>query len=184
TLLLRASEMAEHAGDDELALEFATSARRMVDARAEPLRAAAAESRIGHSLWNAGRADEALTHLAEVLTLVPEHPPSAERTRALEAHGRLLMLNGAFRKARGPLEEALELAERLEDHATRASALNSLAIVYDQLGDRQRAIAAGRGGLRIAAELEDGPEMLRAYINGTQAIHDDGPGGETSAPRL
>src|SRR5262249_42097546 len=34
TLLLRASEMAEHAGDDELGLEFATSALRVVDARA------------------------------------------------------------------------------------------------------------------------------------------------------
>ena len=174
TLLLRASEMAEHAGDDELSLELARSARREVDARAEPLRAAAAESRIGHSLWDAGRADEALTHMAEVLTLVPEDPPSTQRARALESYGRLLMLNGAFRKARDLLEEALELAERLADHAARASVLNSLAIVYDQLGDRQRAIAAGRDGLRIATELEDGPEMLRAYINGSQAIDNDG----------
>jgi uncharacterized protein HemY len=108
------------------------------------------------------------------LTLVPERPPSAERTRALAAHGRLLMLNGAFRKARGLLEEALELAEGLEDHTPRASVSNSLAIVYDQLGDRQRAIAAGRDGLRIATELEDGSEMLRAYINGSQAIDNDG----------
>jgi tetratricopeptide (TPR) repeat protein len=174
TLLLRASEMAEHAGDDELALEFATRARRVVDARVEPLRAAAAESRIGHSLLNAGRADEALTHMAEVLALVPEHPPSAGRTRALASYGRLLMLNGAFRKACGLLEEALKLAEGLGDHASRASVLNSLAVVYDQLGDRQRAIAAGRDGLQIATELEDGSEMLRAYINGSQAIDNDG----------
>jgi DNA-binding CsgD family transcriptional regulator/tetratricopeptide (TPR) repeat protein len=174
TLLLRASEMAEHAGDDELGLEFARSARRVVDARTEPLLAAAAESRIGHSLWNAGRADAALTHMAEVLALVPEDPPSTERARALEAHGRLLMLNGAFRKACGLLEEALELAERLADRTSRASVLNSLAIVYDQLGDRQRAIAAGREGLRVATELEDGSEMLRAYINGSQAIDNDG----------
>jgi DNA-binding CsgD family transcriptional regulator len=174
TLLLRASEMAEHAGEDELGLEFATSARRLVDARVEPLRAAAAESRIGHSLWNAGRADDALMHLAQVLTLVPEHPPSTERTRALASHGRLLMLNGAFRNARGLLEEALEQAQRLADHASQASVLNTLAIVYDQLGDRQRAIAAGRGGLQIATELEDGSEILRAYINGSQAIDNDG----------
>lgn len=174
TLLLRASEMAEHAGDDELGLEFARSARREVDTRTEPLRAAAAESRIGHSLWNAGRADEALTHMAEVLALVPEHPPSTERTRALESYGRLLILNGAFSEARDLLEEALELAERLEDHAVRASAVNSLVIVHHQLGDRQRAIAAGRDGLRIATALEDGPEMLRAYINGSQAIDNDG----------
>jgi DNA-binding CsgD family transcriptional regulator/tetratricopeptide (TPR) repeat protein len=174
TLLLRASEMAEHAGEDELGLDFARSARREVDARAEPLRAAAAESRIGHSLWNAGRAGEALTHLAEALALVPGHPPSAERARALESYGRLLALNGAFRKAHGPLSEALELAGRLADHAARASVLDSLVIVYDQLGDRQRAIASGRDGLRLATELEDGPEMLRAYINCSQAIDNDG----------
>jgi tetratricopeptide (TPR) repeat protein len=174
TLLLRASEMAEHAGEDELGLEFAMSARREADARAEPLRAAAAESRIGHALWDAGRADEALRHMAEVLALVPEDPPSTERARAMESHGRLLMLNGAFRKARGLLEEALELAGTLADRASRASVLDSLAIVYDQLGDRQRAIAAGRDGLRIATELEDGSEMLRAYINGSQAIDNDG----------
>jgi tetratricopeptide (TPR) repeat protein len=117
--------MAEHAGDDELSLEFAMSARRVADARAEPLRAAAAESRIGHSLWNAGRADEALTHMEEALALVPEHPASTGRTRALESYGRLVMLNGAFRKARGLLEEALELAGRLADHAARASVLDS-----------------------------------------------------------
>ena len=174
TLLLRASEMAEHAGDDELGLEFAMSARREVDARAEPLRAAAAESRIGHSLWDAGRADAALTHMADALALVPEDPPSAERARALESYGRLVTLNGAFRKARSLLEEALELAGQLADHAARASVLDSLTIVYDQLGDRQRAIAAGRAGLRLATELEDGPEMLRAYINCSQAIDNDG----------
>jgi DNA-binding NarL/FixJ family response regulator/tetratricopeptide (TPR) repeat protein len=174
TLLLRASEMAEHAGDDELGLALARSARREVDARAEPLRAAAAESRIGHSLWDAGRADEALTHMAEVLALVPEDPPSTERARAVESYGRLLILNGAFGKGRGLLEEALQLAERLADQAARASVLNSLTIVYDQFGDRQRAIAVGRAGLRIATELEDGPEMLRAYINGSQAIDNDG----------
>jgi DNA-binding NarL/FixJ family response regulator len=174
TLLLRASEMAEHAGDEELGLELAMSARREVDARAEPLRAAAAESRIGHSLWDAGRADEALTHLAAALALVPEDPPSAERVRALESYGRLLALNGAFRKARGLLEQALELAGGLADHAARASVLDSLAIVYDHLGDRQRAIAAGRDGLRLATEAEDGPEMLRAYINGSQAIDNGG----------
>jgi len=174
TLHVRASEMAEHAGDDELSMEFATAARRGVDARAEPLRAATAESRIAQSLWNAGRADEALTHLAQVLALVPELPPSTERASALAAYGRLQMLNGAFRHARFSLEEALALAGQLADHASQASVLSSLAIVYDQLGHRQRAIAAGRDGLRLATELEDGAEMLRAYINGSQAIDNDG----------
>jgi tetratricopeptide (TPR) repeat protein len=129
-----------------------------------------------------GPGRRALTQLAEVLALVPEHPPSTERARALASCGRLLMLNAAFRKARGLLEEALELAGRLEDHALRASVLNSLAIVYDQLGDRQRAIAAGRGGSGSRPGSGDGSAMLRACINGSQAIGNDGrAGGGTRA---
>jgi ATP/maltotriose-dependent transcriptional regulator MalT len=173
-LLLRASEVADHAGSAELSVELALEARRAVDARAHPGRAAAAEERAGAALWNAGRADEALEHLADVVRLVPEHPPSIERANALAAYGRMLMLTGAFARARGYLEEALELARPLHARLVEASTLNTLAFVYSQCGDRQRAIAAGREGLRIATELEAGSETLRAYINGSQAIDDDG----------
>jgi ATP/maltotriose-dependent transcriptional regulator MalT len=174
SLLLDASEMAVHAGDDELAVELAAQARRLVDEQAEPVRAAEVEGRLGQALWNAGRGDEALPHLAEAVRLVPERPPSRARSDALAEYGRLLMLNGAFQQAVGLLEEALVLARALGARLTEASALNTLAAVYNQLGDYERAIGAGREGLRIATELHDGSEMLRGYINGSQAIDNAG----------
>jgi ATP/maltotriose-dependent transcriptional regulator MalT len=173
-VLIRASEMAERSGDAERAVELAYRARRALDQRADPLRAAAAESRLGNALWNAGRADDALEHLAQVVQLVPEAPPSVARAEALAAFGRVLMLNGAFGRARGHLEQALTLARSLAARIVESSVLASLAIVYTQFGERREAIAAGREGLRIANELDAGGELLRAYINGSQAIDDDG----------
>jgi ATP/maltotriose-dependent transcriptional regulator MalT len=173
-LLLRASDWAEHAGSDERNLEYALRAREAVDDRIEPTRAADAEQRIGRALWNAGRADDALEHLERAVGLIPDEPPSAQRAYVSAAYGRLLMLNGAFAQARGPLEEALQLSQALAEPSAQVSVLNSLAIVYDQLGERRRAIAAGRDGLRLATELSDGAEMLRSYINGSTAVDNDG----------
>jgi DNA-binding CsgD family transcriptional regulator/tetratricopeptide (TPR) repeat protein len=105
---------------------------------------------------------------------VPEQPPSRERAEALAAYGRLLMLNGLFSQARGPLEEALVLADGREARGIEANALNTICLVYNQLGEWERAIAAGRRGLEIAIELGDGAEMLRGYINGSQVIDNAG----------
>jgi DNA-binding CsgD family transcriptional regulator/tetratricopeptide (TPR) repeat protein len=173
-LLLRTADMSEHAGNDKLSVDLTLRARTLVDDRVEPVRAGVAETEIGRALFNAGRADDALEHLAEAVRLVPERPPSVERARALAAYGRLLMLNGLFSKALGVLEEALVLAGRLEARGVEASALNTICLVYNQLGEWHRAILAGRRGLELAVELEDGAEMLRGYINGSQVIDNAG----------
>jgi DNA-binding CsgD family transcriptional regulator/tetratricopeptide (TPR) repeat protein len=173
-LLLRASQIADWAGDADRELEYAQAAREEVDERAEPLSAAAAETRIGRALWNAGRGDDAVGHLAEARRLVPAEPPSVERAEALAAEGRALMLTGGFSEARRRLEEALAIARALGTRLVEASALNSLAIVYGQFGDRERAIDAGREGLRIAHQLDSAAEMGRAYVNGSQALDDAG----------
>jgi DNA-binding CsgD family transcriptional regulator/tetratricopeptide (TPR) repeat protein len=173
-LLLRTADMGEYNGNDKLSLELTLQARRLVDERLDPVRAAEAETQIGRALWNGGRADDALEHLARAVRLVPERPPSLERARALAAYGRLLMLNGLFSQALEPLEEALALSDHLNAREVKANALNTVGLVYNQLGDWKRAIASGREGLRIATELGDGSEMLRGYINGSQVIDNAG----------
>jgi DNA-binding NarL/FixJ family response regulator len=173
-LLLRTADMSEHTGDEKLCLELTLQARRLVDERLDPLRAGEAEANIGRALWNHGRADDALDHLAEAVRLVPERPPSIERAQALAAYGRLLMLNGLFSQALAPLEEALAMSDRLNAQGVSANALNTVGLVYNQLGRWERAIAAGREGLRIATDLGDGSEMLRGYINGSQVIDNAG----------
>jgi DNA-binding CsgD family transcriptional regulator/tetratricopeptide (TPR) repeat protein len=173
-LLLRGSTLAESAGDAARALALAEQARAAIDERAEPLRAAAAEARIGRSLHYAGRGVDATAHLAEARRLVPRDPPSIAYAEALAAEGRVLMLVGRMAEARDLLEEAISIAEPLGALAVEASALNSLAIVYADTGERDRSIAAGREGLRIAKEIDSAVELVRAYINGSQAIDDAG----------
>jgi predicted ATPase/DNA-binding CsgD family transcriptional regulator len=173
-LLLRGSEFADFSGDAEHGLALAERARAAVDAEVDPLRAAAAEARIGRSLHFSGRGLEAVDHLAAARRLVPSEPPSLAYAEALAFEGRALMLNERSREALSQLEEALRIAELLGAPRAQASALSSLAIVYCDLGEFERAIAAGRDGLRIAQEIGSVEEIVRAYINGSQAIEDAG----------
>jgi class 3 adenylate cyclase/tetratricopeptide (TPR) repeat protein len=173
-LLLRGSEVANWAGDPERALTLGERARTAMDADAAPLQAAAAETRIGQALWNAGRGDDAVEHLARARELVPASPPSIERAHALSAEGRALMLISRYSEARRRLEEALEIAASIGSPRVEASVLNSLAIVYSEDGEYARAIASGREGLRIATEFELVEEVMRAYVNGSQAMDNSG----------
>ena len=173
-LLLRGSELADFGGDPAHGLALAEQARAAVDEHADPLLAAAAEARIGRSLHFSGRGAEAVDHLAAARRLVPSEPPSVAYAQALAFEGRALMLNERASEARPRLEEALRVAELLGARRAHASALNSLAIVFGDVGEFERAIAAGREGLRIAKEIGSVEEIMRAYINGSQAIDDSG----------
>src|SRR5581483_1693872 len=75
-LLARGTQIAEMAGDARRALLLGEEARRAVDERVAPLRAAAAEMRIGRALWTAGRGDDAIEHFAAARQLVPQDAPS------------------------------------------------------------------------------------------------------------
>ncbi len=173
-LLMRGSQAANWAGDAERGLVLSAAARREIDAEAAPLRAASAEARIGRSLWYAGRGDDAIEHFAKARQLVPADPPSIERAEVLAEEGRMLMLTGRFAPARDRLEEAHELAAALGSPAVEASALDTLAPVYCSCGEYERGIASGREGLRIAIEADLPEEVMRAYINGSQALDDAG----------
>lgn len=173
-LLLHGSLLAEWSGDSEGSLLLAEQARAGVDERREPLRAAAAETRIGRAMHYAGRGADAVEHLTAARRLVPQEPPSVKFAEALAEEGRVLMLTGRMREAAERLEQAVPIADLLDARAVKANALNSLAIVYAEAGERDRSIRAGREGLRMAEELGATEEMMRAYINGSQAIDDAG----------
>jgi DNA-binding CsgD family transcriptional regulator/tetratricopeptide (TPR) repeat protein len=173
-LLLRASQLAEWAGEATRGLALAEQARAQVDPYLEPLRASAAERRIGRAMHYAGRGADAIEHLVAARRLVPKHPPSREYAEALVGEGRALMVNGMKRDARERLEEAIPLVERLGDRTLQTAVLSTLTIVYSELGEFERAIAAGREGLRIAQEIGSAEDIVRAYINGSQAIDNAG----------
>ncbi|HEX4283098.1 MAG TPA: AAA family ATPase [Solirubrobacteraceae bacterium] len=173
-LLLRGSELAGWAGDAGRAVALAEEARAEADEDAEPLRAAATETAIGRAMHYAGRGADAIEHLAAARRLVPSEPPSLEYAEALVGEGRVLMVNGRSPEARAPLEEALPLVELLGDRKLKARLLSTLTLVYAGDGEFERAIAAGREGLRIAKEIGSAEDIVRGYINGSQAIDDTG----------
>jgi DNA-binding CsgD family transcriptional regulator len=173
-LLLRASQLADYAGDPGNALALAEQARAGVDESTEPLRAAAAEMTIAVAMMYSSRAADSVEHLAAARRLVPKDPPSLEYLEALAAEGRVMMLNSRMTEARERLEEAIPLAEQLNAQALHAGTLSSLAIVYANLGEPERAIVAGRESIRLATESGSAEQIGRAYINGSQAIDDAG----------
>jgi class 3 adenylate cyclase len=173
-LLMRGSQLADWAGDARRALLLAEAARRALDERVDPLRVARAEIRIGRTMHLAGRGDDAIEHLTKARELVPAEPPSLDRAAALAAEGRVLMLAGRFREARARLEEAREIARPLGSAAIEASVLNSLAIVYTRFGEYERGVASGQEGLRIARDHDLREEIMRGYVNGSQALDDAG----------
>jgi len=173
-LLLRASQLADFAGDAGRGLELAEEARAAIDERAEPRRAAAAEVRIGRSMHFAGRNADALEHLAAARRLVPREPPSLQYAEVLAAEGRVLALNGRMREARDLLEKAIPIARSLDAPAVESAALCNLAFAYSNLGARERAIAAGREAIRIAEASGSPEDISRAYITGSQAIDNAG----------
>jgi DNA-binding CsgD family transcriptional regulator len=173
-LLLRGSQLASWAGDAGRAVALAEQARAGVDEDAEPLRAAAAEMRIGLAMHYAGRGADAIDHLAAARRLVPREPPSLEYAEALVSEGRILAVNARSSQAQAPLEEAIPLVELLGDRTLKARLLSTLTLVYVELGEFERAVAAGREGLRIAQETGSAEDIVRGYINGSQAIDDTG----------
>jgi class 3 adenylate cyclase len=173
-LLLRGSQAAGWAGDAERALMLGQSARDAVNERTAPALAATGEMRIGRALWELGRGDDAIEHLARARELVPVDPPSIERAEALAAEGRALLLTANYAEARERLEEARAMAAPLGSPAVEASVLNSLAAVYSSTGEYERGIGSGQEGLRVAIEHDLPEEVLRAYVNGSQALDDAG----------
>ncbi len=72
--------------------------------------------------------------LLEVLDLIPD-TDTPTRANILRFLGRMLYLTGAYARARDEGERALEMARRLDDDASRAGALNTLAVVADATGE-------------------------------------------------
>jgi DNA-binding CsgD family transcriptional regulator len=173
-LLLRGSQLASWAGDAGRAVALAERARAGVDEDAEPLRAATAEMVIGRALHYAGRGADAIEHIAAARRLVPSEPPSLQYLEALVGEGRVLMVNDRAAEARTPLEAALPLVELVGDRMLKARLLSTLTLVYAGLGEFERAIAAGREGLQIAKEIGSAEDIVRGYVNGSQAIDDTG----------
>jgi DNA-binding CsgD family transcriptional regulator len=97
--------------------------------------------------------------------VIPAEPPSAERARALAAHGQLLMLRSRNLAAQARCEEAAAVARQTGARAVEGHALNSLGASLGRCGHLEAAVAHLEQARAIAAELGDPDDMCRAYHN-------------------
>jgi DNA-binding CsgD family transcriptional regulator/tetratricopeptide (TPR) repeat protein len=156
-----AAAAARAAGEHELEVALSRRAVEVVDAEAEPLRAAVLRSRLARSLLDTGRVEEGRAASAQAVAMLPTEP-TEERARVLAAHARLLLYSARIEEGRAPVEEAIAIARTLGLRAVEADALASRVIVVH--GRPEEAVATGRAAVDAARAAGD-PEILAHALN-------------------
>jgi DNA-binding CsgD family transcriptional regulator len=178
-LYVRAAKAAHLSGEPARAVEFARAAIELVDAAADPARAAVLRERLGSYLWVNGDVEEALRSYLEAVELMPREPPTRELARILGAQGRILMLRGRVQESRACCEQAIEIARNIGARAAECHALNTLGVDIATLGDRRRGIAYLLEAKATAEALDWIEGIGRAYVNLTETLDWDARLGES-----
>jgi predicted ATPase len=121
TVIRRAAEVANLAGDHGRAATLIRAALRHVDAAREPAAAGVLHERLGRFLWASGDSEAALLAYEEAVRLVPDTPPSAARARVLAANGQGLMLLARYQESRASCDDAIAIAGRVGARAVEGT---------------------------------------------------------------
>jgi predicted ATPase len=131
--------------------------------------------------WRArGRLAEGRIWLDTALRLGPVER-TAERARALHAAGMLANWQSDFRRARGVLQEALEIRLELGLRAEAAESLNQLGLIGLDEGDLDRAEQFCRLGLEMRRELGDDAAVAGSLNTLGGVLHFGGRNDEARA---
>jgi tetratricopeptide (TPR) repeat protein len=151
-LLGRAAEAAYLARDQQRAVALARAALAIVDASAEPVRAALLAERLGWYLWLTD-SDQALDAYQHALGLLPTEPPSAARAWVLARQAEALNACSRVRAARASAEQALAIARLVGARREEGWALLALGNALFLLGERDEGLDHLRQARTIAEEL-------------------------------
>src|SRR6185312_4628454 len=167
----RAADAALLTGEYERAIALAQAVIDLTDEQAEPARAALAHARLGHTLWHAGRGEQAALRAYDRATaLMPEEPPSVERAYVLAAEAQLLLRCNRREMSAARCEQALEVARAVGAPAVEAHVLNTSCPNLGAVGEFDRAVEAAARARSIARDLGLVEEIGRSYINGSDAL--------------
>ena len=164
----KALVFAEQGGADELRMAFERSVA--AGAHAE---AAVAGVDLAHSHWQHGDGQGTAEWVARSLELVEGASPSPEHAHVLAQAARFQMLAGDQEASIPTAERAIELAERFDAQAARASALITRATARASVGDYARVIEDLEEA-RVLTLKHDPTEFSRAYINLSSILLDLG----------
>lgn len=179
-LLARAAEAAHLSGDNRRAMALARSALDLLGDSTDTEALGVAHARLGrYLLAEEGAAEQALAEYQTAASLVGER---SARTRAsiLAGQAHILMLQGRALEARGPCEQAIELAQAGDDRATACDALNTLGAILVILGAREQATELLSEAQTMAESLGALEQLRRAYINRAEALEQLGRLGDAA----
>ncbi len=179
-LLARAAEAAHLSGDNHRAMALARSALDLLGDSTDTEALGVAHARLGrYLLAEEGAAEQALAEYQTAASLVGER---SARTRAsiLAGQAHILMLQGRALEARGPCEQAIELAQAGDDRATACDALNTLGAILVILGAQEQATELLSEAQTMAESLGALEQLRRAYINRAEALEQLGRLGDAA----
>jgi DNA-binding CsgD family transcriptional regulator/tetratricopeptide (TPR) repeat protein len=165
TLLRRTAEVMFLIGDTAGAVKVISRALAETDPAVQPQLAGVLLERLARYHYMNGDGDEAMSAAEQAVATVPAAPPSRERARTLAAHGQMLMVQGRLGAARACCEEAVAVARLAGARAEEGHALNSLGCALAGLGHADDGITHLQEAYRIAKELRDPYDLLRAPFN-------------------
>lgn len=163
-VLAWAAELADLTGRGPRAAELVRRAIDLVDEEAEPRRAGLLYERLGTYLLPWGDRDGGLAAFGRAVELVPAEPPSAERARVLSALANALMLSWRHADSRAACEEALEVADAIDDDRPALRALSVLAIDLCYLGSPAEALERALEARARARERGAPRDLAHSYV--------------------
>ena len=136
---------------------------RIFEAEGDRESASRALLALARILWLEDRLDEGLELTRRAVEGLPEG--GVDRAAALAGLSTNLAFRGSFAEALAAAEEALSIAEPLEQWRTVLDAFNTIALVRTKQGRTQEAIALRDRSLALALERDEIEEALRTYNN-------------------
>jgi tetratricopeptide (TPR) repeat protein len=141
-LLARAADAASRAGAISRALTLIDEALDTGPVSADPVRAGLLHERRGWYLVRSGRDADALEAYDRAVALVPAQPPSSARARVVQARGHALERAGRHPEARGCAEDAIAVAQTIDDLWDEGQARHVLGLVLAVLTPREAEVLA------------------------------------------
>ena len=159
------------AGHERRALPLADAALDEVDRARDPARAALLLERRAEALSWIGRGDEGLADLERAAALADADPPTAELAIVLSALANAhLLRRGDVAATRAVAERAVDAARAVGDRRREAGALITLGVTLSTQGRFDDGMPLVEEGRRIAEEVADPVQTLRAIGNLSDAF--------------
>jgi ATP/maltotriose-dependent transcriptional regulator MalT len=168
-VLRHAATCASARGEASRSIALTREALGLIDAAAEPMRAAELYKRLGHYLRQAGSGSESFAAFDRAAALLPPGP-SVLRAHVLEERAKVEMLLGDYSQALETVTHAIDEARAVGAELTEARALITLGFTRAGLGDEAAGIATLREAHARAGAVASPADRGRAAINLSEAL--------------